>query len=117
VKDTGIGIQSCNLDKIFAPFSQVKRDDRGSGLGLALVKQLAESIDGKGWAESQGIGQGSTFVLLSPISKFSNSVYVTDCELTPQRNPLVTTSDKDSTTKRENLAVLLAEVRSTNSPF
>ncbi len=35
VKDTGIGIEKANLENLFQPFFQTKRDDRGTGLGLS----------------------------------------------------------------------------------
>ncbi len=64
VKDTGIGISSDKMDKIFEPFTQVervisrKRD--GVGLGLAISKKLVELMGGKVWAQSVP-GQGTTF--------------------------------------------------------
>jgi len=64
VKDTGIGIASDRLDRLFKPFSQVDssttRKYGGTGLGLAICKQLSEVMGGTLWVESQ-VSQGSTF--------------------------------------------------------
>ena len=57
VRDNGPGIPREKLDKIFTPFSQVdNRFDRqagGTGLGLALVRGLAELHGGRAWLESE----------------------------------------------------------------
>ena len=68
VSDNGPGIARDKLGKIFTPFSQVdNRYDRqggGTGLGLALVRGLAELHGGRAWLESApGIGT-SAFVVL-----------------------------------------------------
>jgi two-component system cell cycle sensor histidine kinase PleC len=68
VEDNGPGIPREKLDKIFKPFSQVdNRYDRqggGTGLGLALVRGLAELHGGRAWLESEQ-GKGCrAFVIL-----------------------------------------------------
>jgi two-component system cell cycle sensor histidine kinase PleC len=68
VEDNGPGIAPEKLDKIFTPFSQVdNRYDRqagGTGLGLALVRGLAELHGGRAWIESE-YGKGAkAFVIL-----------------------------------------------------
>ena len=64
VKDTGIGIPSDRLHRLFQPFSQVDasttRQYGGTGLGLAISKRLCELMGGTMWVESN-IQQGSTF--------------------------------------------------------
>ena len=64
VRDTGIGIQSDWLERLFKPFAQAEvstaRRYGGTGLGLAISKRLVELMGGKMWAESVP-GQGSTF--------------------------------------------------------
>ncbi len=71
VSDTGIGIKSEDLERIFNPFEQVdgaaNRKYDGTGLGLALTRQLAELHGGKIWAESEGMGKGSTFRFTIPL--------------------------------------------------
>ncbi len=68
VRDNGPGIPREKLDNIFTPFSQVdNRYDRqagGTGLGLALVRGLAELHGGRAWIESdQGAGCAAFVVL------------------------------------------------------
>jgi signal transduction histidine kinase len=71
VQDTGIGIKGEDLQRIFDPFEQVEnsasRRFAGTGLGLSLAKRLVELHGGKIWAESEGEGKGSKFILLMPV--------------------------------------------------
>ena len=69
VADTGIGIASEFHDAIFNDFTQVdspiQKRLRGTGLGLALSKQLAQLLGG--WVEVQSaLGEGSTFSVNVP---------------------------------------------------
>ncbi len=70
VKDNGPGIPRDKLDKIFTPFSQVdNRYDRqagGTGLGLALVRGLAELHGGRAWIESE-FGKGCSVFVNLPV--------------------------------------------------
>jgi signal transduction histidine kinase/ActR/RegA family two-component response regulator/CHASE3 domain sensor protein len=70
VKDTGIGIDPALLPRLFQPFSQgasgLARTNGGLGLGLALVKALAELHGGSVDASSEGPGRGSTFTVRLP---------------------------------------------------
>ena len=70
VRDNGPGIPRDKLDKIFTPFSQVdNRYDRqagGTGLGLALVRGLAELHGGRAWIESDE-GAGCTAYVVLPV--------------------------------------------------
>ncbi|WP_119069930.1 sensor histidine kinase [Aggregatilinea lenta] len=69
VKDTGEGIPSADLPHIWERFYRGDtarlRDGSGAGLGLALVKELAEAMGGTVEAES-ALGQGSTFTVRLP---------------------------------------------------
>ncbi len=71
VIDRGPGVLPEDRDRIFERFVRGSRTEssdapvRGSGIGLALVRHIAESHGGKAWVESE-IGRGSTFVLTIP---------------------------------------------------
>jgi signal transduction histidine kinase/ActR/RegA family two-component response regulator len=66
VADTGRGIPAEKLDAIFQPFEQARIADArvqgGAGLGLAIVRELAEKMGGTVRVESEA-GRGSTFVV------------------------------------------------------
>lgn len=71
VHDTGIGISDEDLPHVFEPFWQVDRGQRtrggGTGLGLAVVKQVIELLGGTVSARSR-LGKGSTFDVCLPIN-------------------------------------------------
>ena len=71
IKDSGIGIEQQDLNRIFKPFEQgdnsSSRNYGGTGLGLSLTKQLIELHDGFIWAESEGKSKGSMFRLIIPV--------------------------------------------------
>jgi signal transduction histidine kinase len=71
VRDTGAGIDRALLPHVFEAFVQgpptLARTDGGLGLGLALVKGIAELHGGGARAESAGQGQGTTFVVRLPL--------------------------------------------------
>ncbi|MBW2738244.1 MAG: response regulator [Deltaproteobacteria bacterium] len=64
IRDTGIGIPEDKLETIFEPFKQADgsttRKCGGTGLGLAVCKQISDLMGGEVWAESR-VGKGSTF--------------------------------------------------------
>jgi hypothetical protein len=71
VRDTGVGIHAELLQKIFEPFvqadSSLDRSKSGLGLGLALVKSVADLHGGTVTARSDGPGQGAEFVIRVPV--------------------------------------------------
>jgi CheY-like chemotaxis protein/two-component sensor histidine kinase len=71
VRDTGIGIDPEDLDKIFDIFSQatpvLDRAQGGLGVGLSLVRGLVELHGGSIEAHSGGLGHGSEFVIRLPV--------------------------------------------------
>ena len=70
VKDTGIGIRPELLPRVFDLFSQLEpstaRTEGGLGVGLTLVRRLAELHGGRVTAHSEGPGMGSEFVVYLP---------------------------------------------------
>jgi two-component system sensor histidine kinase SenX3 len=73
VKDEGPGIPRTELKQIFKRFYRVPGPlatrVKGTGLGLYIVRSVAKRHGGRVWAESEGSGHGSTFVLELPIVK------------------------------------------------
>ena len=71
VTDTGVGIPADMLPRVFDLFTQVgenlDRSQGGLGIGLALVRKLAELHGGRVTAESPGPGRGSTFTVRLPV--------------------------------------------------
>lgn len=70
VRDTGVGIDPGEHEKIFDRFYRIKHgeqvEDKGSGLGLAICREIVRLHDGQIWAESER-GKGSAFhILLQP---------------------------------------------------
>ncbi|HEV8547843.1 MAG TPA: ATP-binding protein [Polyangiaceae bacterium] len=65
VRDTGAGIPAAILPNIFEPFYTTKPAGRGTGLGLANVKQLVVGMGGSVEVETD-VGKGTTFVLAIP---------------------------------------------------
>jgi two-component system, OmpR family, phosphate regulon sensor histidine kinase PhoR len=68
VQDTGIGIPTSSLQRIFERFYRVdparSRSEGGTGLGLAIVRHLVQAMGGDAWAESElGKGTSVTFTL------------------------------------------------------
>lgn len=64
VKDSGIGIGTGLLPRVFEEFirdERVKKEIVGSGIGLYIAKEVVTAHDGKIWAESDGEGKGSMF--------------------------------------------------------
>ncbi len=70
VEDSGIGMSVEGLERLFKPFSQVDsglaRKFEGTGLGLAMVKLLAE-LHGGSVAVESAVGEGSRFIVWLPV--------------------------------------------------
>ncbi len=75
VRDQGPGIAKMELKQIFKRFYRVPGPlatrVKGTGLGLFIVRSVAKRHGGRAWAESEGAGQGSTFILQLPIVKLT----------------------------------------------
>lgn len=70
VKDTGLGIPEDFQKHIFEKFSRIEHNQpgmKGTGLGLFIVKQLVDRMNGHIWFESQE-GKGSTFAFSFPLA-------------------------------------------------
>jgi len=74
VIDDGVGIKKEDRERVFEPFCRLdepqNRDKSGTGLGLALVKEIVEKYGGRIWVESE-YGQGSQFIFTLPLAASS----------------------------------------------
>ena len=77
VRDHGIGfdeVESLRLfDRFYRSGSELRRETRGTGLGLYIVKELVTRMEGRVRAESDGPGRGSRFTVTLPLSRPSRS--------------------------------------------
>ncbi|OQA91088.1 MAG: Aerobic respiration control sensor protein ArcB [Elusimicrobia bacterium ADurb.Bin231] len=74
VSDTGPGIKTEDIPKLFQKFAQIavsnNRKPGGTGLGLAICKEIIERHNGKIWAESE-FGKGTTFYFILPVEEIN----------------------------------------------
>ena len=72
VKDTGVGMSKEIMENLFTPqmktLSEARKDNKGAGIGLLLVKGFLEKNGGEIWIESV-VGVGSSFYFTLPIEK------------------------------------------------
>ena len=116
VQDTGIGMSSALLTRVFGRFQQgdssTTRTHGGLGLGLAIVKHLVERHGGEIVASSAGEGRGSTLTITLPLLADATLSAVTSRSLTPDRLLLsgvrVLVVD-DETDTRMTLAAILEQ--------
>jgi len=70
VRDSGIGLTTDQLGRVFDRFAQVDssatRKHEGTGIGLSLTQELISLHEGQIWAESDGDGQGTTMRFFLP---------------------------------------------------
>ena len=105
VEDSGIGLATDAIDKVFSPFEQADssttRKYGGTGLGLAITKHLAHLMGGEVGVQSQP-GTGSTFWLTARLQKISPS---------QQKSAINSEESAEIALRREfpNARILLAE--------
>jgi histidine kinase len=77
IADTGTGIAAKDLPHLFTRFYRVDksraRASGGSGVGLTIARHLVEAHGGQIWAQSEGIGMGSQFMFLLPLTREASS--------------------------------------------
>ncbi len=111
IKDTGIGIDKAYLPDIFEPFRQQslgysKLSNQGAGLGLPLIKNMLELMNGKINIESEKV-KGTTVTVYLPFMAFSEQSTPTPKETaTPKKK---NRAPQKATLKRENIKILILD--------
>jgi signal transduction histidine kinase len=124
VRDTGVGIPSEMLSRVFDLFTQVDntlvRAHSGLGIGLTLVKNFVELHGGRIEARSHGPGQGSEFIVRLPLappaaSPVASNGKTIDIDTLPRRRILVVDDTRSAATMLcRLLEALNQDVRSAN---
>jgi signal transduction histidine kinase len=72
VRDTGVGFEPADREKLFEKFSRLHTDTgahaQGTGLGLFIVKRLMQLTGGRVAAHSKGRDQGAVFSVFWPVA-------------------------------------------------
>jgi len=112
IKDTGVGIPGEMLPRVFELFTQVNRSlDRsqgGLGIGLTVVRKLAEMHGGSVSVTSEGLGQGSEFTVRLPLCTATAEVAI-EPKLTEPVGPLKILVVDDNVDMANTLAKLLEQ--------
>lgn len=107
VKDNGIGMSREFLTKVFSPFEREEKNSvnkiQGTGLGMAITKNLVELMNGSIQVESE-TGKGSCFSVEIPFSSTGDAVYD---ELAGQRVLLLDPKEK----RARQAIVMLTQLR------
>jgi len=77
VSDSGIGISGTLIPYLFEEFTRderVKKQIRGTGLGLYIARKIIEAHGGTVWVESAGEGKGSVFHIRIPVGQPANKI-------------------------------------------
>jgi signal transduction histidine kinase/BarA-like signal transduction histidine kinase len=109
ISDTGIGIASDMLPRVFEPFLQVEdslaHSQGGLGIGLTLVRKLVELHEGSVTASSDGVGQGSVFTVRLPTcpQPVENDVEIQPQQEIPTQRILLVEDNRSVATMTEKL--------------
>lgn len=91
VKDNGIGISAENIPRVFEPFFTTKKNENGTGLGLSVVKNIVEKLQGHIDVESTA-QSGTSFKIHFPI--YVDEAPSASFELTAKSHPVTHTGQK-----------------------
>ena len=71
IDDTGLGLSPADMGRLFHRFQRLSArptaGESSTGLGLSIVRRVAEAHGGRAWATSDGVGQGSAFHVWLPL--------------------------------------------------
>lgn len=105
VRDSGLGIESNKIERLFLPFTQsdssTTRKYGGTGLGLTITKQLIELMGGNIRIKSQK-GEGSSFYFTMPYKPIQGSI------IKKAKNPII--KRKDDCTHIKNILIAEDEI-------
>jgi len=98
VEDSGIGMSSTQIEKLFQTYSQadssITREYGGTGLGLSICKSLCELMGGKIWVKSQ-LGKGSQFHFTAVFDRaISDNTKRESIPIFDRKNALIQLKDK-----------------------
>ncbi|MGP1560332.1 MAG: hybrid sensor histidine kinase/response regulator transcription factor, partial [Prevotella intermedia] len=110
VSDTGKGMSKEVVSHIFEPFYQDENDIQniGTGVGLALVKQIMNAVDGEITVESI-VGKGTTFHVSMPIRNRYKQQIAPNAEVNAPLLPEITKSPEDSNDNDNDRRLLIIE--------
>lgn len=116
VEDTGCGIKPDDLPRIFEPFFQSdSHKDAGTGIGLALTKQMTEAMGGRIEVSSRQ-GEGTLFSLSIPIrnggerlEKWVPEAKVAEHEVADSEAPKEIVNQDDAITKDADIALVVED--------
>ena len=114
VRDNGLGIAPEMLPRLFDMFSRGNRDTArsqgGLGIGLALARRLVEMHEGTLEAHSDGLGQGSEFVLRLPLAPGASSSAAADAAVAEDLHGIRVLVVDDNHDAGDSLAVVLQQL-------
>ena len=114
VIDDGVGIAPDILPSVFELFSQadrsLERSQGGLGIGLSLVKGLVEMHGGSVRAHSEGLGEGSAFIVRLPLTEVKPRPRHAAAERASQHTPRRVLVVEDNIDSAESMLLLLRNV-------
>jgi len=119
VSDTGPGIDSKILDRIFDPYFTTKEPGKGSGMGLAVVHGIVKNSGGDIAVDSEP-GRGATFIILLPLTAEKSEDETEPTEDLPMGNETVLLVDDEKSLlhmTQEMLAHLGYQVKAEMNPI
>ncbi|EKD27709.1 MAG: multi-sensor hybrid histidine kinase [uncultured bacterium] len=98
ISDTGHGIDSSYIERIFDPYFSLKKKDEGTGLGLSIVLGIVKRMGGDISVYSE-VGKGSTFNIYLPLMKInednSTEIYASAYDILPTGTERILYVDDD----------------------